>query len=151
MRLIAKKPCSFGGIQFYIGDEVPADLVLNPSLQVQMGVLIEVPESGSTGDGVGGESGSGSGSCGSTFIIPDSAMTIVVQTENGTEELEPTDDGIQQIFTALIGTPTVAEAVIKEMDDEDALILLHMADRRKSVREAAMARASELSESAGEQ
>ena len=32
MRLIAKKPCSFGGQQFYIGDEVPENLVADVKL-----------------------------------------------------------------------------------------------------------------------
>ena len=39
MKLIAKKPCSFGGKQFFIGDEVPAKLVLNPAQQEAWGVL----------------------------------------------------------------------------------------------------------------
>ena len=39
MKLIAKKPCSFGGKKFFIGDEVPAKLVLSPAQQVAWGVL----------------------------------------------------------------------------------------------------------------
>lgn len=39
MKLIALKPCSFGGKQFYINDEIPADLVLNPIQQAEWGVL----------------------------------------------------------------------------------------------------------------
>ena len=39
MKLIAKKPCSFGGKKFFIGDEVPAELVLYPKQQEQFGVL----------------------------------------------------------------------------------------------------------------
>ena len=39
MKLIAKKPCSFGGKRFYIGDEIPAALVLDPVRQEKLGVL----------------------------------------------------------------------------------------------------------------
>lgn len=39
MRLIANKPCSFGGRQFYIGDEIPSDLVADVKVQEKMGVI----------------------------------------------------------------------------------------------------------------
>lgn len=39
MRLIAKKPCSFGGQKFYIGDEIPKNLVADAKLQEKMGVI----------------------------------------------------------------------------------------------------------------
>lgn len=39
MRLIANKPCSFGGRQFYIGDEIPANLVADARVQEKMGVI----------------------------------------------------------------------------------------------------------------
>ena len=138
MRLIAKKVCSFGGNKFYIGNEVPVELVLNPSLQIKLGVLVEVPdvESGS------GENGSGS--C-SAQVILDSAMTIVVQVEGDTVELEPTDDGIQQIFTVLVGKASNAEATIKNMDDKDSLRLLQLSTTTQSVKKLAEKRIQELS------
>lgn len=40
MRLIANKPCGFGGRQFYIGDEIPANLVADARRQEKMGVII---------------------------------------------------------------------------------------------------------------
>ena len=39
MKLIAKKPCSFGGKKFFIGEEVPVNLVANPALQEKLGVI----------------------------------------------------------------------------------------------------------------
>lgn len=41
MRLIAQKPCSFGGNKFFIGEEIPAELVTNPKMQEKMGVTID--------------------------------------------------------------------------------------------------------------
>lgn len=39
MRLIANKPCSFGGRKFYIGNEIPENLVADARLQEKMGVI----------------------------------------------------------------------------------------------------------------
>ena len=45
MRLIAKKPCSFGGRQFYIGDEIPENLVADGKRQEEYGVITIVKDS----------------------------------------------------------------------------------------------------------
>ena len=39
MKLIAKKPCNYGGRQFYIGDEIPTDLVVNLDREEKLGVI----------------------------------------------------------------------------------------------------------------
>lgn len=39
MRLIAKKPCSYGGKKFFIGDEIPAELVVNIEREEKLGVM----------------------------------------------------------------------------------------------------------------
>ena len=44
MKLIAKKPCSFGGQKFYIGDEVPAELVTDQKKQERYGTIAIVNE-----------------------------------------------------------------------------------------------------------
>ena len=44
MKLIAKKPCSFGGKAFFINDEIPASVVLNPKQQEDLGVLTIVSD-----------------------------------------------------------------------------------------------------------
>lgn len=141
MKLIARKPCSFGGKKFYIGDEIPVEYVENPTTQEKMGVLFIVE------DTEGGESATVQ-----PIVISDPTLTICVHVDGQDMELEPTDGGLQDIFNVLIGTAPAAEAIIGEMTDEDALILLHMADSRKSVKAAAEARAKVLAqESAGEQ
>ena len=141
MKLIARKPCSFGGKKFYIGDEIPVEYVENPTTQEKMGVLF-IAE-----DTEGGESAAVQ-----PIVISDPTLTICVHVNGEDMELEPTDGGLQDIFNVLIGNASQAEAIIGEMTDEDALILLHMADSRKSVKAAAEARAKVLAqESAGEQ
>lgn len=54
MRLIANKPCSFGGRKFYIGDEILKNFVADAKLQEKMGVITIVNDS--TGVS-GGQSG----------------------------------------------------------------------------------------------
>lgn len=49
MKLIANRPCSFGGRQFYIGDEIPAGLVADPVTQEGLGV-IAIANTGSGGE-----------------------------------------------------------------------------------------------------
>ena len=39
MKLIAKKPCSFGGKAFFINDEIPVNAVLNPKQQEELGAV----------------------------------------------------------------------------------------------------------------
>lgn len=140
MKLIAKKPCSFGGERFYIGDEIPVELVQEPKTQEKYGVLAIVE-----GDAVT------PAPTVSPIVIADPVLTICVQVGEEEMELEPTDNGLQDIFNVLIGEPAAAIATINNMTDNDALILIHLADRRTTVKKAAKARAEELQESEGEQ
>ena len=140
MKLIAKVPCSFGGKKYYIGDEIPVDAVLNPEYQEKLGVLtiVNIDES---------ENGSGDCDCEpeiNPIVIADPTFSILVRTKEGEMELEPTDDRMQDIFTVLIGRAEDAAAVINQMDDNDSLMLLHLADSRKTVKELAEARAKAL-------
>jgi len=134
-KLIALKPCSFGGKQFYIGNEIPAEYVASPAAQEKLGVLTIVNVEAEV-------------DVHETVVYPESKVSLVVHSDGNEMTLEPTDRGIQDVFNVLIGKATDAEAIINEMDDADALILLHLADSRKSIKEAAEARAKEL---AGEQ
>ena len=132
MRLIARQPCSFGGMKFYIGDEVPAELVLDAKAQEKKGVLAISEET----------------KLGVTYL-PAPAITVNVHAKEGDMPVELTGDGLQAVFDVLNGTSDEAASIIGEMTDGDALILLHVTDKRRSVKDAAEARAKELN--AGEQ
>ena len=140
MKLIAKKPCSFGGERFYIGDEIPVELVKEPKTQEKYGILAILE-----GDAVT------PAPTVSPIVVSDPVLTICVRVGDEELNLEPTDDGLQDIFSVLIGEPATAIDTINKMTDNDALILIHMADRRATVKKAAKARAEELQESAGDQ
>lgn len=141
MKLIAQKPCSFGGKRFYIGDEVPAELVIDPNAQKTMGVLAVVDETaGAAVPAV------------EKRIESVSTMELIVRAEEGDMPLTVTKDGLQSIFDVLTGKTSDAEEIINKMTDGDALILLHISDSRKAVKAAAEARARAISsESEGEQ
>lgn len=133
MKLIAKKPCSFGGERFYIGDEIPVELVKEPKTQERYGTLAILE-----GDAVTPAPQI------SPVVISDPVLTICVSVDDQEMNLEPTDDGLQDIFNALIGDADTAIAIANKMTDNDALILLHLAERRTTVKKAAKARAQEI-------
>lgn len=139
MKLIAKKPCSFGGERFYIGDEIPAELVQNPKTQEKYGILAILE----------GDAATPAPTVNAT-IVSDPVLTICVSVDGENMDLEPTDDGLQDIFTALIGDADTAIATVKKMTDNDSLLLLHLAERRTTVQKAAKARAQALAEEASE-
>lgn len=131
-RLIALKPCSFGGKKFFIGDEIPTEYVESPAKMEQLGVIKVVKVESEVTEVT------------ENVVIPGTTLEIVVQTNGEEMILEPTDSGIQDVFNVLIGKAAAAEAIINQMTDSDALILLHLADPRKSIKEAAEARAKAL-------
>ena len=146
MKLIAQKPCSFGGKRFYIGDEVPAEDVLNPAKQAKLGVLAIVRDDAGATPTVEGE--------GVETHNPVDTMEVVIHAEEGDLLLNLTAEGLQAIVDVLTSNVEDAEPVIAAMTDDSALILLHAADYRKGVKEAAAARAKALNEeenSAGDQ
>lgn len=138
MKLIAKKPCSFGGKKFFIGDEIPAAFVLDPKAHEKMGTLAIVDD----------EAGA------------PPTMEVVIRAEEGDLPLKLTQEGLQTVVDVLTGTADAAKPVVEAMTDGDALILLHCVDSRKAVKTAAEERAKALNapaeaeeseESAGEQ
>ena len=133
MRLIAKKPCSFGGKNFFIGDEIPSEYVADAVVQEKRGVLTIVNE------GEGAEA-----SAPSETTVPSVELTI--KADEGNVALTPSVEGIQAVFDCLGGTVEEAEEIIAQMTDGDALILLHTTDSRKGVKTAAETRAKELAE-----
>jgi hypothetical protein len=141
MKLIAQKPCSFGGKKFYIGDEIPAELVQNPKAMEKMGRIAIVNSEAETLTVSEAET---------THL---EAIQVEIHAKEGDMPLEITKEGLQAVVDVLTGTPKDAEAIIAQMTDGDALILLHITDTRKAVKAAAEDRAKALNaeESAGEQ
>ena len=122
---IAKKPCSFAGRDFLIGDPVPEELVLKsrvPNL-IKTGVLEEItvePQEGIV-----------------KFSIP-------VHAAEGDLMLDLTNEELIQVFDVFQTSAKEAESVIDGITSNDALILLDVTDNRKSVKELVKQRANVL-------
>lgn len=135
MKLIAKKPCSFGGKKFFIGDKVPAELVLDPRAQEKRGVLAIVTDDAAPTPAPPAPE---------TVRKEVDTMTVVIRDKEGDMPLDLTRDGLQAVVDVLTVKPADAEAIIEKMDDGDALILIHLVDSRKAVKAAAEDRAKAL-------
>lgn len=127
MTYIALKPCRFAGQDFRIGDTVPGALVLQGQAEnlVKMKILARAESE--------------------TIVIPSPVLSISVNVDGSDLRLEPSEEGIQDVFSVLTSQAADAEAIVKKMDDSDALILLHMSDSRKTIKAAAEKRAKEIS------
>lgn len=179
MKLIAKRPCSFGGRKFYIGDEVPAELVADPKKQERLGTIAISNED---------SKGIPDGESGTLFTQEEVDDMIAVAVETATAELQQVQDELQQAVaelketepgaydgtiqiavkgestedneqvTSIPATPEeiqkafsimqlTAEEGAKEIagvKSENVLILLHAADSRKTIKDAAKKKADNL-------
>lgn len=136
MTYIAQKPCHLAGQAFLIGDLVPDEVIHpgNAKNLLKMGIIAEA----------GGEKATG------TLVAKEETksepMVITIPTKEGELELEPTAEGVQAVFAVLTSAAKDVEPTIKAMTDADALILLDLADSRKTVKELARDRALEISQ-----
>lgn len=175
MRLIAKKPCSFGGWQFYIGDEIPENLVADAKRQEEYGVITIVNDSE-------GGSGTQPGSLFTQEQVEKMIAEAVEEAEKKKEdqlaemqayvaepkETEPgaykgillisvkgesdeqqiavpaTPEEIQQVFSIMQMNAADGAEAISGVKSENALILLHAADTRKTIKDAAKKQADNI-------
>ena len=132
MKLFAKKPCSFGGKRFAIGDEIPVDLVVNPTAQAKMDVLSIVNDAPAMDPG---------DPAGSITVVP-----VIVRTKDGDATIYLSAEAFQTVVDVLTANAEDAADRVKQIDNDDILFLLHAADSRKTVQAAAKARAQALME-----
>ena len=140
MTLIAKKPCRFAGRDYFIGDEIPAEAVVDPRGMEKMGIIAIANDLGAAPavtEVFGGP-------------VP---MNITIHAEEGDMVLSLWEAALQAVVDVLSGTVPDGEAIISGMTEGDALILLDVTDGRKAIKAAAKNRAMELngSEEGGEQ
>ena len=142
MRLIAKKPCSFDGKKFFIGDEIPAECVSNPKAQEKMGVIA-----------IAGGTIPPEELHDYTQQVGVVKFEILIHSEDGDLPLHVTNDELS-VFTDILQIPVskaedkqkVSE-MIQNIESEDLLIMLDALDGRKFVKDEAQERAKTLSES----
>ncbi len=130
MKLIAKKPCSFNGQTFYIGDEIPPEFVINPKAQENLGTIaiVSVSDASRTNPAEDGQV---------EFGVP-------IKQKDGTMTLYLNKEQICRAVEVMQMTTSEAKEAIKEIADEKILILLNACDSRKAVKEATEVAAAEL-------
>lgn len=140
MILISKKPCTFGGKSFLIGEEIPCELVTNPKMQEKFGVI-------AIADGTGNSFNVEDvvAQVAEVFfdvpIYGESELTLSVTNE----ELKVFTDILQLDVKTTADKQKVSE-MIQNIESEDLLIMLDALDGRKHVKEETQARAAVLAE-----
>lgn len=116
MKLIAKKPCSFGGQKFYIGNEIPTNLVTDVRMQEKMGVITIVNDT----EGVpGGESG--------TLFTLEQAEKMVAEAVDKVENYTLTEMEELQKYRELGVTPEQ----VRQIDENYAELAKELAQVKK--------------------
>lgn len=141
MKLIAKKPCSFGGKDFFINDEIPVNAVLNPKQQEELGVLSIVSD---------GEAATGILETG--FQETDIAIPVFKSYDGDTAQVMgiPLNAGeIQEVFSIMQMNVEEATKAIEAAKSENMLIVIHACDSRAGVKKAAQKKADNLSSTNG--
>ena len=132
MKLIAKKPCSFGGKRFYIDDEIPVELVRDPATQEKYGTLAIVNDAAVPAmTEPGGDA---------------TVVHLVISGKDGDVALDMAPESIQTVMNILTANAEDAADLIKQVTNDDILFLVNSADSRKTVQAAAKARAQDLAE-----
>ena len=139
MAFTALKPCSFAGQRYKIGETIPDELI-HPE---NVNNLVKMGKIAVTGDDAWSSKPEQQART-SDFVSVD------IKTESGVITLEVSQNGLQSVMDALTSKATDAEKIISELTESDALILLHAADSRKTIKEAAEKRASEITETSDE-
>lgn len=180
MRLIANKPCSFCGQQFYIGDEIPENFVTDVKVQEKLGVI-------TIANDVMGVSGGKSGVLFTQEQVEtmieeamdeaekkradqlaelqehvaelekmgtseyDGAIPISVKGESDEQQtvVPATPEEIQQVFSIMQMNATEGAEAIGGVKSENVLILLHTADTRKTIKDAAKKQADNIFSTSG--
>ena len=133
MRLIAKKPCSFNGQTFYIGDEIPSEFVINPKAQEKLGVIA-----------IAADGGDPSEPAVTGAFIGQVEFAIPINQRDGKMILHCNEEQICKAAEVIQMTAGEAKETIKEIEDEKVLILLNACDSRKAIKEATEAAATKL-------
>lgn len=106
MRYIARKPCSFGGKKYLIGEDVPADVVLDGKRQVSLGTLAAVQD--------------------------DKTSAILISL--GEEQVLLAPEELQRIFDILQAKSEDAVAMLQEETRENVCRVIAVCDSRRAVK-----------------
>lgn len=186
MKLIANKPCSFGGKKFYIGNEIPENLVADAKLQEKMGVITIVNDKMGVSEEQSDtlftkeqvdkmlaeaieeavnntitemeqkqkelqealqQSAAERKEVDSEILMETVMINIVIDSDGENEQhmtVWAKSEEIQQVFSIMQLNVDEGTKAIADVKSENVLILLHAADSRKTVKNAAKEQADKL-------
>lgn len=138
MKIIALKPCNFGGHKFLIGDEIPEELVQNPNEQKKRGVIAI------------SQDGEGIPMAKVTANVSEMKIPVVIHSEKGDLTIEVTQEELNVFFDVLQIPVSKTEdkqkvsVLIQSIESLDLLIMLDALDGRKFVKEESEKRADAI-------
>lgn len=140
--IIAKRPCSFEGKEFFIGDQIPDDYVLDPEAMEKMGIVSVVGDKDSANtEDVGS-------------VVAEVFFRVPIKKGERTLEIDVSEAQFAETVQTMQMTTKDATAHIKgDVEDNTVLILLNALDSRTSVKKEAESKAlilAEMEESAGD-
>lgn len=140
--IIAKRPCSFEGKNFFIGDEIPDEYVMNPEAMEKMGIVSVVGDKASANtEDVGS-------------VVAEVFFRVPIKKGERTLEIDVSEAQFAEMVQTMQMTAKDATAHIKgDVEDNTVLILLNALDSRTSVKKEAESKAlilAEMEESAGD-
>lgn len=146
MRLIVKKPCSYGGKKFFIGDEIPAELVVNIEREEKLGVISAANDEA----GVPEQSGAlysqeqvdemiqSAVAELKPFDSDNAGFTVTVKGEGGNvTAVSCSAEDIQSVVDVLQMNADDGAKAVASVQSDSVLILLHVLDTRATVKKAA--------------
>lgn len=140
--IIAKRPCSFEGKNFFIGDEIPDEYVLNPEAMEKMGIVSVVGDKASANmEDVGS-------------VVAEVFFKAPIKKGEKMLEIDVSEAQFLETIKTMQMTTKDATAHIKgNVEDNTVLILLNALDSRSSVKKEAESKAlvlAEMEERAGD-
>ena len=134
MKLVANKPCSFGGKKYFIGEEIPAEVVVDPARLEKMGVLIVIR------DGIPVETLE---EC--VTKIGEVQFSIPIKKDDQSFLLDITEPQLQEAVKTMQMPVKDAVGHIKDnVEDITVLILINAVDSRAAVKKETESKAKEL-------
>ena len=136
MKLVANKPCSFGGKKYFIGEEIPAEVVVDPARLEKMGVLIVIR------DGIPVETLE---EC--VTKIGEVQFSIPIKKDDQSFLLDITEPQLQEAVETMQMPVKDAVGHIKDnVEDLTVLILINAVDSRAAVKKETEIKAKEFEE-----
>lgn len=136
MKLVANKPCSFGGKKYFIGEEIPTEVVVDPARLEKMGVLTVIR------DGIPVETLE---EC--VAEVGEVQFSIPIKKDDQSFLLDITEPQLQEAVKTMQMSVKDAVGYIKDnVEDITVLILINAVDSRAAVKKETEIKAKEFEE-----